>query len=104
MTVIQTLLITVIVGIAAMHKNVSFLSLYLIIYNLQYIYYPEKIAIGGGISSQNIFIECIKKNVEKHAASLKYKIAKPEVVRCEFMNNSNLIGALYNFITNTEKQ
>lgn len=68
------------------------------LFNLQYIYDPEKIAIGGGISAQDILIECIKKNVEKHAASLKYKIAKPEVVRCEFMNDSNLIGALYNFL------
>lgn len=69
------------------------------LFNLQYIYDPEKIAIGGGISSQNILIEYIQKNVEKYEKSLKFNIVTPEVVRCKFMNDSNLIGALYHFIT-----
>jgi predicted NBD/HSP70 family sugar kinase len=69
------------------------------IFNLQCILDPEVLAIGGGISSQDILIEYIQKNVDKYHKSLKLDVPKPNVVRCEFRNDSNLIGALYNFIT-----
>jgi predicted NBD/HSP70 family sugar kinase len=69
------------------------------LFNLQYIYDPERIAIGGGISQQDILITCIKKNIEKYASQLPYVMAKPEVVRCKFLNDSNLIGALYVYLT-----
>lgn len=70
------------------------------IYNLQYIYDPEKIAIGGGISKQELLIKYIRNNIEKHYNNLVPNImVKPEVVTCEFFNDSNLIGALYNYLT-----
>lgn len=69
------------------------------IFNLQCILDPEVLAIGGGISSQDILIEYIQKNVEKYHKTFKFDVPKPNVVRCEFRNDSNLIGALYNFIT-----
>lgn len=73
------------------------------LFNLQYIYDPEKIAIGGGISAQDILIEYIQKNVETYAKSLQYNIVTPEVVRCKFGNDSNMIGALYHFINKTQE-
>jgi len=73
------------------------------LYNLQYIYDPEKIAIGGGISKQEILIKYIRNNIEKHYNNLIPNImVKPEVVTCEFYNDSNLIGALYNYLTRYE--
>jgi predicted NBD/HSP70 family sugar kinase len=69
------------------------------LFNLHYIFDPEKIAIGGGISAQDILIETIQKYVEKHANSLPFDLCKPTVVRCKFRNDSNLIGALYSFMT-----
>lgn len=74
------------------------------IFNLQCILDPEVIAIGGGISSQDILIEYIQKNVDKYHGNLKFgkfklDVPKPNVVRCEFRNDANLIGALHNFIT-----
>lgn len=69
------------------------------LYNLQYIYDPEKIAIGGGISRQVILMEYIQKNVQKYAESLSYKLVEPEIVSCKFFNDSNLIGALYTYLT-----
>lgn len=69
------------------------------LFNLQYIYDPEKIAIGGGISAQDILMEYIQRNVEKIANSLEYNIVVPQVVCCKFRNDSNLIGALFNYIT-----
>lgn len=70
------------------------------LYNLQYIYDPEKIAIGGGISKEGALIKYIKKNIEKHYNNLNPNImVKPEIVTCQFYNDSNLIGALYNYLT-----
>lgn len=71
------------------------------LFNLQYIYDPERIAIGGGISKQELLIKCIKDNIEKHYNNLKppFMPIKPEVVTCKFYNDSNLIGALYNYLT-----
>ena len=69
------------------------------IFNLQCILDSEIVAIGGGISSQDILIEYIQKNVDKYHKTFPFDVPKPNVVRCEFRNDSNLIGALYNFIT-----
>jgi len=69
------------------------------IFNLQCILDPEVVAIGGGISSQDILIEYIQKNVDKYHKTFPFPVPKPNVVRCEFRNDSNLIGALYNLIT-----
>lgn len=69
------------------------------IFNLQCILDPEVLAIGGGISSQDILIEYIQKNVDKYHKTFKLDVPKPNVVRCKFRNDANLIGALYNFIT-----
>ena len=69
------------------------------IFNLQCILDPEVVAIGGGISSQDILIEYIQKNVNKYHTNFEYGVPKPNIVRCKFRNDANLIGALYNFIT-----
>jgi len=69
------------------------------IFNLQCILDPEKIAIGGGISEQDILMEYIQKNMKEHYN--KYPFNSPpraKIVRCKFRNDSNLIGALYNFL------
>ncbi|MCR3759540.1 ROK family protein [Clostridium felsineum] len=69
------------------------------LYNLQYIYDPEKIAIGGGISQQKVLIEYIRKNIEKYAENMAPMVLfKPDIIACKFYNDSNLIGALYNYM------
>ncbi|WP_026886315.1 ROK family protein [Clostridium beijerinckii] len=70
------------------------------IFNLQCILDPEIFAIGGGISSQEILIQYIKRNVDKYYKSFGVDLPLPNVVSCKFRNDANLIGALYNFITN----
>lgn len=69
------------------------------LHNLQYIYDPEKIAIGGGISKQDILLEYIEKNIDIISNKLPYIIAEPKIVRCKFDNDSNLIGALSVYMT-----
>lgn len=69
------------------------------IYNLQCIFDPDAFAIGGGISSQDILLKYINKNLDKYHNIFNFHFSKPKVVRCEFKNDANLVGALYNFLT-----
>ena len=55
---------------------------------------PERFAIGGGISSQPIFIEYIRKNLNELYNKSEFNLPHAEVVTCKFQNDSNLIGAL----------
>ncbi|SHE72372.1 ROK family protein [Clostridium fallax] len=70
------------------------------IFNLQYIIDPEKILIGGAISEREDFIDNINvklKEMKNDIATLDIKVEK-----CRFSNDSNLIGALYNFLCQYE--
>ena len=69
------------------------------IFNLQCMFGPERICIGGGISAQDILIEYINKNVKEYYRNLNLNIPEAEVVRCTFGNDSNQIGALYNYLS-----
>lgn len=67
--------------------------------NLQYIFDPEKIAIGGGISAQPIVVEQIKKEAEALLQGNAYHYAQPNIVNATFQNDANLYGALYHHFT-----
>lgn len=67
------------------------------IYNLQCILDPDKILIGGGISKQPILLEKIKENLEKIYEKIPFDIPHAVVDTCKHYNDSNLIGALYNY-------
>ena len=68
------------------------------IYNVQAFADPEKIAIGGGISAQSIFIDYIRKHIDAFHSQCQYDFPKPSVVTCKFQNDANLIGALHHFL------
>lgn len=66
------------------------------ILNLQYAIDPEKILIGGAISQREDLIDKINETLNQmknKAYSLHVKVEK-----CQFGNDSNLIGALYHFL------
>ena len=65
------------------------------IYNVNQIFDCEKVAIGGGISAQPILLELIKKNFDEVYNSCYASTLAPEIVVCEYRNDANLIGALY---------
>ena len=67
------------------------------LYNMQYLYDPGIICIGGGISKQPLFINKIKEAVHKINMETNPLIV-PNVEVCKFYNDANLIGALYNFM------
>lgn len=57
---------------------------------------PDIILIGGGISAQPLFLQGIQKYVDKLRVITKvYDEMKIDV--CKYRNDSNLLGALYNF-------
>lgn len=68
------------------------------IFNIQMMFDPEKIAIGGGISVQESFIDSIRANVDKiyieEIAQHKVEMPRAVIVPCKFLNDANLIGAL----------
>ncbi|MBQ9935388.1 MAG: ROK family protein [Lachnospiraceae bacterium] len=57
---------------------------------------PEIILIGGGISAEPDFIKGIKKYVTQ-LKRLSNVYTNVKIDTCKFLNDSNLLGALYNF-------
>lgn len=70
------------------------------IFAIQTVLDTEKIAVGGGISFQDRLIEALNRKVSElfDYYGQYTPILKPVVVRCEFANDSNLIGALYHHL------
>lgn len=77
------------------------------IYNLGFIIDPQKILIGGGISSANRFIEDIKESLINIVKDIGEDIpgVNPSIDRrwiidtCKYFNNSGKIGAVYNLLS-----
>lgn len=68
------------------------------IFNIQMLLDVEKIAVGGGISAQEIFINSIRTNLEKVYDSCEIEFPHVKVVPCKFRNDANLIGALMRWL------
>ena len=68
------------------------------IYNLQCAFDSDAFIIGGGISSNPIFFENLKNYLNDFYNSLDDKVEVPFIKKAFFENDSNLIGAAYNFI------
>ncbi|MGB3160340.1 MAG: ROK family protein [Carnobacterium sp.] len=67
------------------------------IFNLQYSYDPELILIGGGVSNKPDLIEKLEEEFNKISEIVKIAPFKPIIKTCEFKNDANLIGAVYNY-------
>lgn len=68
------------------------------IMNLQFIYDPQRFAIGGGISRQPLLMEQIRNNLDYLYALYPYQVPRAEVVVCRYYNDANLLGAYSNFM------
>lgn len=67
--------------------------------NLQVVTDPQVIAIGGGISSQRLFIDMLREEVERSCKEIKSpNYPTPTLVACKYRNDANLIGAYLHFI------
>lgn len=77
------------------------------IYNLQFMFDPQVIAIGGGISLQPLLLQGINKYVDWMYAYYEdnnYPLSKPNVVICKYGNDANLIGAYFQLKTVLEEK
>ncbi|NBJ70686.1 MULTISPECIES: ROK family protein [Clostridia] len=68
------------------------------IYNLQHIYDPEIILIGGGISTRLDFMSTLSTNIHEIQEMMKIGNPHGKVATCTFLQRANLIGATYHFI------
>jgi len=68
------------------------------IYNLQYIYDPEIIVIGGGISAREDLITNINEKLDNILSKVDLAKLKPNIVACDFRQNANLLGSVYGFM------
>lgn len=67
------------------------------LYNLQTLFDPEKIVIGGGISAQSELFEVLNKKIDEYGESIYHLISKPIVIQSKLGNEANLLGSLVNF-------
>lgn len=63
--------------------------------NYQFILDPEKIAIGGGISVQPLFLQLIQEELQSINDVYPWDLPIAKVTVCQFFNDANLIGAVY---------
>lgn len=68
------------------------------IYNLQYMYDPELILIGGGISAREDLIKEINHKIDNILKKVNPGGIVPVLATCEFRQDSNLLGAVYGFM------
>lgn len=67
-------------------------------YNMQCMFDPQRICIGGGISLQPLFLSELQKAMKEFWARIPVNVPMPEILPCKFHNDSNLLGSLYNFL------
>lgn len=85
-------------AIAKEEVDTFFMYLTMGLYNLAYAFDPEKIVIGGGVSSMEGILERIEVEFDSLFARLEHTPFRPVIETCEFKNDANLIGAVYNFM------
>ena len=61
-------------------------------YNLDCLYNPDCICIGGGISEEPLFVDKIQENIDQLFDTI-FAFRKPVIKKCKYQNHSNLIGA-----------
>lgn len=70
-------------------------ELALLIYNLQCVIDPEIVAIGGGISAQQSFIQMVREENSRLIADINLKFPPTVIEPCKYLNDANLLGAYY---------
>jgi glucokinase len=68
------------------------------IYNIQYTYDPEVIILGGAISERPEYVDEVNKRLDILMNSDLEGTIKPVIKKCEFGNDANKLGALYNYL------
>jgi predicted NBD/HSP70 family sugar kinase len=69
------------------------------IHNIQHIYDPECILVGGGISERSDFLTCLSVAMDKFYSQFDLVMSIPVVKTCAFGADANLIGAVYHHLS-----
>lgn len=84
--------------IAIEEVNTYFRYMAIGIYNIQYTYDPEVIVLGGAICEREGFLEAINKKLDEIMAVNVDGTIRPNIKKCQYGNDANKLGALYNFL------
>lgn len=86
--------------IAVQEVNKYYYNMAIGIYNIQYMYDPEVIVLGGAISEREDFVDEINKRFDYMMSSESglEGTVKPVVKKCVYGNDANKLGALYNYL------
>lgn len=77
--------------------DIFFKHLAIGITNLIYIFNPEKVIVGGGITSRGEkFLNEVKQEIQKYLLPSFYK--NTEIVLANLSNHAGMVGAVYNFM------
>lgn len=68
------------------------------IYNIQYTYDPEVIVLGGAISEREDYVDKINSKLDEIMEVNKDGKIRPIIKKCQYGNDANMIGALYNLV------
>ena len=68
------------------------------IFNLQYVYDPEMILLGGAISDREDFAEKVNEKMDQILEQVQIAKVKPNIVTCTHKKDANIIGAVANFL------
>ncbi len=68
------------------------------IFNLQYVYDPELILLGGAISEREDFIDRINEKLDYLMNEVEDAKIRPVINTCTHKKDANLVGALSNFL------
>lgn len=74
-------------------------SLAMICQNIQITLAPDRIVIGGGLSRSDMLLDDLRAEIDQLCSdSMIDDMMKAEVVRSRYMNECNILGAMYNYI------
>ena len=68
------------------------------IYNIQYTYDPEVILLGGAICESKGFIDNVNEKINEVMRANRDATICPVIRKCQYGNDANKLGALYNFL------
>lgn len=71
------------------------------VFNIQYAYDPALILIGGGISQRADLIPRLRVEIDRIVSAIDVAKVTPQVERCAFHADANLVGAVYHFLQST---
>lgn len=73
------------------------------LHNIQCLLDPQRICIGGGVSENPIFIEGLKRAANDFYESFPINFPHGEIMKCQYCNDANILGAYYHYKKATMK-